>query len=212
MRVLKQFLSILAITGVFVSLFSATVAAHVTVKPAEVATASYQTFIVSVPNEKEVPTTAIKLLIPEAVTSVKPTVKPGWTIATEKSGEGETAQVTSITWSDGEIADGLRDDFTFSAKAPDVPGEIEWKAYQTYSDGTVVAWDQASSGDSHGAGENTGPLSVTNVVEGASTDSHDGNEEMAAEDDSQMADIAIYVAGAALIISFVAIFFATRKK
>lgn len=187
--------------------------AHVTVKPAEVATASYQTFTVSVPNEKTIPTTEIKLDIPQGVTGATPTVKPGWEITTEKDGEGEAARVTSITWSGGEVGDGLRDEFTFSAKTPEKDGKIEWKAYQTYSDGTVVAWDKAESTSGHGEESSSGPFSVTNVSEEVENDDPSHDKSSAQSDvSSSTNDWALYTSVAALLIGLGALFVALRKK
>jgi len=189
---------------VFVGLSVTNASAHVTVKPGEVTTATYQTFTVNVPNEKDIPTTGVRVIVPANVTSVTPTQKSGWSVETKKDGD----VVSEITWKDGEIGNGLRDEFTFSAKTPAETGNIEWKAYQTYSDGTVVAWDQAESGDGHG-GEDKGPLSVTSIV--AAT-----NETSATSDAVDAANsktmTAIYIAIAAVVIALISVFFATRKN
>jgi uncharacterized protein YcnI len=123
----------------------------------------------SVPNEKDNPTTALRLVIPDGLTSVSPTVKPGWTISVKKDGEGEEAKVTEISWTGGSIPAEQRDDFTFSAKTPSTEGELHWKAYQTYQSGVTVSWDMdpnapkpsAAPGDDEGG---TTPYSITKVV------------------------------------------------
>ena len=143
--------------------------AHVTVKPNQVGVVSYQTFMVSVPNEKDDPTVGLRLVIPEGLTSVTPTVKPGWMISTKTAGEGEEAKVTEISWTGGSIPAGQRDDFTFSAKTPSDPTELHWKAYQTYQTGIVVPWDMDPNAPkpSVAPGEDEGgvtPYSVTKVV------------------------------------------------
>ncbi len=187
------------------STFPAVVFAHVVVKPGEVTTASYQTFSVNVPNEKDIPTVGVKVLIPEDVTNVTPTKKMGWSITTET----EDDVVTAIVWSGGEIADGLRDEFTFSAKTPESPGEIRWKAYQTYSDGTVVAWDQEESVDrhEHGGDEARGPLSVTTVVADKAFNSIADTAGV-----QETAERAQYAAIVAIILALLAVFLATRKR
>ena len=49
----------------FVVLFAAvSVSAHVSVRPEEVGIGTFQTFTVGVPNEKDSPTTALRLVIP----------------------------------------------------------------------------------------------------------------------------------------------------
>jgi len=115
--------------------------AHVTVKPAEVVIGQRLNFVVSVPTEEATPTVAVRLVIPEGLVSVRPNVKPGWTIQLKKSGSGETERVTEIVWAGGRIPADQRDEFVFSAQAPKVEGNLVWRAYQTYGDGDVVAWD-----------------------------------------------------------------------
>jgi hypothetical protein len=56
-------------------------------------------------------------------------------------------EVKELIWMNGSIPVGQRDDFVFSAQAPADESTLVWKAYQTYADGTVVAWDVASDAD-----------------------------------------------------------------
>ena len=137
-------------------------AAHVVVSPSSALTGEYETFTTSVPNEKEIPVTGLRLVIPDSIESVTPTVKPGWEIAITKKDD----KVTEISWTGGSIPAEQRDEFTFSAHLPSKAGDITWKAYQTYQDGSVVAWDQKPSEDAHHEGkEGKGPYSVTTVSE-----------------------------------------------
>ena len=142
---MKNLAQKLSVFGVLISLsmlaFSVSASAHVVVKPDEVLTAGFQTFNVGVPNEKAISTTSIKVAIPAGVKYVQPTQKDGWQIDVEKVGAGEDSIVKSITWSGGEVKAGFRDDFTFSGQVPEKVSELEWKAYQTYSDGTIVSWE-----------------------------------------------------------------------
>jgi len=144
--------------------------AHVVVKPNQAGIGAFQTFTIGVPSEKDNPTVALKLLLPEGLGSVSPNVKPGWKIDVKKNGDGEDATVTEIDWTGGSIPAGLRDDFFFSAQVPAKETTLNWKAYQTYQDGSVVSWDQTPdpkmSDDQREAMEkkNMGPLSQTNVV------------------------------------------------
>jgi len=192
--------------------FSSTAFAHVTIKPGEVLTAGFQTFTVSVPNEKEISTVSVKVLIPSDVNYVTPTQKSGWEIIKETEGTGDEAVVKSITWQGGTITDGLRDEFTFSAQAPNKNTELQWKAYQTYADGTVVSWDKAEDGG-HGEGDsNSGPFSVTKVISDASEGLASTAADKAAADANKNANTALYVAIAGLFLGFIGIFLATRKK
>lgn len=190
--------------------------AHVVVQPKEALTASFQTFTVGVPNEKSVPTTAVKVDIPTGLQFVSPTQKPGWQITVEKTGEGEGASAKSITWSGNQVAAGFRDDFTFSAKLPEDPTELQWKAYQTYADGQVVAWelseaDQPKKADGAPDFSKSGPLSVTNVV--STTDQAAAIEQnrQANEEAKKAVDSARTIAYIALALSVAAVAVATRK-
>jgi len=117
--------------------------AHVTVKPAQVGAAAFQTFTIGVPNEKDIPTVALRLVIPDGLHHVSPNVKPGWNVTVKKTGDGEDAMVTEINWTGGSIPSGQRDDFLFSAQVPATETKLQWKAYQTYQGGQIVSWDQA---------------------------------------------------------------------
>lgn len=187
------------------------VSAHVTVKPAEVATASYQTFTISVPNEKTIPTVGVKVLIPTTIASATPTQKAGWQITKETSGQGDAAITTSLSWDGGSISDGTRDEFTFSAKLPEKPAELQWKAYQTYADGTIVAWDQDSKGE-HGHGGDAGPFSITEVTEQTAAEQSAAKVDTAIQEARVSAERALYVSIGALALSGVGIFLALRKK
>ena len=110
--------------------------AHVVVSPEEVAAGDYATLTVSVPTEKEVPTTEIRVEVPEGflLSGVQPV--PGWEHAFEEDG----GVVTAVTWSGGEIGPREFQQFPVSAQAPEEPGQYAWRAIQTYEDGSVVEW------------------------------------------------------------------------
>lgn len=139
--------------------------AHVTVSPKTAQTGERVTFTVSVPNEKELATTELRLVVPDTLEGAQPTIVAGWEIETV----GEREQIREITWSGGNIPAGQRADFTLKGQVPASAGKIEWKAYQTYADGKVVAWDQSESSHGHaeGASKESGPLSVTNISDEA---------------------------------------------
>ncbi len=202
----KSFFGILLLAAI---LLPTSVSAHVVVKPAEVVTSGFQTFTIGVPNEKEVPTTKVRLDIPKGLNYVSPTKKQGWTISTEKSGSGEEAVVTSITWENGTVEEGFREEFTFSAQVPAKATDLQWKAYQTYANGTVVAWDKA---DDKKEIENSGPFSVTKVVAQTEADTLLKNAESRADSAKSNADTALYVAIFSLIAAGVGIYLATRNK
>lgn len=162
---MKRSLIVAGLITSFMLLGVGSIQAHVVVRPKEALTAAFQTFTIGVPNEKEIPTIGMRLVMPEGLNHVSPNVKPGWKIEIKKTGEGEEAKVTEVIWSGGSVPAGQRDEFLFSAQAPASPTTLQWKAYQTYSDGTVVAWDQESGEMVHNeeANSESGPFSTTEV-------------------------------------------------
>ncbi len=150
--------------------------AHVTVKPGEVKIGAFTDFSVGVPVEKDVPTIGIRLVIPEGLESISPHLKPGWKIdikrgaAAAGSEHGAEGPVTEISWTGNEIPAGFKDLFTFSAKAPSKAGSVQWKAYQTYKDGTIVSWDASAETQPKGPDgkpdfSKVGPYSETKIID-----------------------------------------------
>jgi len=136
-----------------VILAAAPAGAHVTVQPDVAKKGSFSVFSFNVPNETSTANT-VKLEVtfptdtPIAFVSVQPI--PGWTWAADmtqlakpvKTDDGEVTQaVSKLTWSGGAIAPGEFQLFTISAgPLPTNKKSLEFKAVQTYSDGTVVRW------------------------------------------------------------------------
>lgn len=196
--------------------FAGVASAHVVVKPGEAVTGAFMTFTVGVPVEKDIATTSVKLDIPTGLGHVMPTLKPGWTIQTEKEGRGEEAVVTSITWSGHEIGAGFRDDFTFSAKTPDKPTELQWKAYQTYADGSVVEWNlaednQPTKADGSPDFSKSGPFSVTKVTSETAAEAAAKHANDNANSAQHAANRAMYVGLGGIVLGFAAVYLATRK-
>lgn len=181
--------------------------AHVVVRPSEVETAAFQTFTTSVPNEKDAADTVrLRLVIPAGLKHVTPTVKPGWTIETVKSGDGESAEIKEIIWNGGTVPPGQRDEFSFSAQVPAEPVTLQWDAYQSYSDGETVAWDQKPAAADDHSGK---PFSETKVVEQLSTAVDDASSSARDGSNQTRTSVAIGLAVVAIVVSVVAL---TRKK
>src|SRR3712207_5180897 len=136
-------------------LVSAPAEAHVVVGPEEVAAGDYETLTVSVPTEKEVPTTEIRVEVPEGFTLSGVQPVPGWEYAFEEDG----GLVTAVTWSGGAIGPREFQQFLVQAQAPEEPGEYPWRAIQTYEDGSVVEWTGPPDAEE--------PASVVEVVSGS---------------------------------------------
>jgi uncharacterized protein YcnI len=151
---MKRSLSVVgAVVGVGAMLAVANPAgAHVVVSPEEVTAGDYETLTVSVPTEKEVPTTEIRVEVPEGflLSGVQPV--PGWEHA----------------FSGGEIGPREFQQFLVQAEAPDGPGGYPWRATQTYEDGSTVEWT--------GAPDSEEPASVVEVVSGGPEESESSPE------------------------------------
>lgn len=144
------------VAGVAVLLASALPAwAHVTVSPSVATTGSYGTFAFKVPNERpDAKTTRVEVVFPEnaQLTSVSLRPVPGWTatVATRQlpnaasagsDDEAADKAVTGIVWEGGAIKPGEFQLFEVSlGPLPTTPGQLVFKALQTYSGGEVVRW------------------------------------------------------------------------
>lgn len=203
--ILSSFLLFLVLTPVAL--------AHVIVTPSSAGVASYQTFTVSVPNEKDTAVTTIKLDLPKGLHSVTPNVKPGWSIDVIKSGDAATA----IMWSQGGIPAGERDEFRFSAQVPSHTDTLQWKAYQTYADGTTVSWDQKPDPkipedkreELEQAGK--GPYSQTAIINDL-TSASDSDQQTVRSRQTKQADQAFTLSLLAIVLALVSLVLQVRRE
>jgi len=78
--------------------------------------------------------------MPPGLTDVVPNdASPNWTVSVVT---GKNNSIKEIDWTNGNLPAGERTDFLFQAQVPSKPTTLDWKAYQTYSDGEVVSWDR----------------------------------------------------------------------
>ncbi len=213
---------LLSVTSAIVALFISIVPsfAHVVVKPSQIGVAARQVFTVSVPNEKDNPTIALRLVIPTGLKSVTPNVKPGWTIDIKKTGEGENATVTEIDWTGGSIPVDQRDEFYFQAQTPSKEITLNWKAYQTYEDGTVVSWDQNPDSMKTMSDEqmeenekkNLGPYSQTKIVNDLAGENTPESTSSKLIETEKKSSQAMTLSLAALALSVVALIVVTKKR
>ncbi|MDG3075295.1 YcnI family protein [Bacillus halotolerans] len=177
--------------------FTAPASAHVSVKPAESATGSWETYTMKVPSEKNQPTTKVVLKMPKNVEFQQYEPVPGWKVSTAKHDD----KSVSVTWeaTDGGIQEGQFQQFTFVAKNPDKAEEAAWDAYQYYKDGSIVEWTGDEDADT--------PHAITKITAAKEvTDEHGATQ---TKDDSASADsgslaldiTAIVLSAAAIILS-----------
>ena len=177
--------------------------AHVVVTPAQAGVGASTMFNVSVPNEREVAVTSVTLDMPKGVENASPDVSAGWDITTAA---GSGGNVTSITWT-GTIPAGQRADFAFKAQMPATVGELDWRAYQTYADGTVVHWDQNPAVSGKVVKDNAGPYTVTKVVNDLG-----GSAAMGSPASDRTATLALAFSIAALVLSIGGLFLRAGKR
>lgn len=119
-------------------------AAHATVRTeaglAESKVAASETYRLNVPTEKEISTTEARLVIPAGLTITRFQVSPGYTRTVKKNAAG---LVTEVVWK-GRIGPMEYARFFFQARNPDTALTLSWKVYQTYADGSVMAWDDTN--------------------------------------------------------------------
>jgi uncharacterized protein YcnI len=106
-----------------------------------------QVFTLAVPTEKEGATTTTIELTPPSGFGIDSFVpSPGWKRTVQKTGSGEDAVVTKVTWSGGAVPTDEDAAFSFLGE-PEEPGSYTFAVRQTYSDGSVVSWSGAESSD-----------------------------------------------------------------
>lgn len=197
----KTLFRLAALSALLTLALSSVVNAHVTVVPEEAPADSYEVFTVRVPSEKEIPTTGIRVEVPEGfiVSRVEPV--PGWNYEFEE----EAGVVRAITWSGGEIGETEFQQFDVQGKTPAEPGEYAWNAFQTYEGGEVVEWIGPEDSEEPASIVRVGEASAESDSQGAAT------QESSSEDlpGTAAAPVAAYgglgVGALALIVALVAL-------
>ena len=117
--------------------------AHVTVAPERVAPGSVVELAIRVPNERDLPTTKVAVQIPAGLEVFSFSEVPGWTREATEAADGT---LQSVTWT-GSLSAGSYVSFDLLGSTPDQPGELVFKAVQTYEGGEEVAWIGAPDSD-----------------------------------------------------------------
>ena len=176
--------------------------AHVRVDADNTAPGSYSVLTFKVPNESEkgALTTQLSVTLPN-VTSASTELMPGWTARLDRDAAAGT--VHSVTWS-AAPGTGIATDqfalFRISVKLPDAQ-TINLPATQTYSDGTVVKWDQPTPPDGAEPDYPAPELTLT----AATADAAEGDYVPVAHTWPTSDDSARWLAGGALTVAAVAL-------
>ena len=182
---------------------------HVDANNATPGSTSVLTFQVPGESDTGALTTQLSVDLPN-LTSVRAEVMPGWSTRLDRDTAAGT--VRSVTWT-AAPGTGISSDqfalFRLTVKLPDAK-TVSLPATQTYSDGTVVRWDQA---ELPGGGEPEHPAPTLSLT---GTDTEMSEHEpapMAASTSSATPDnTARWLAGGALAVAAVAIATALFKR
>jgi uncharacterized protein len=199
--------------------------AHVVIDPSTATQGGYGAFSFRVPTESDTANTVklqVKFDTSHPIASVRVEPKAGWTysITTEKpkkelsTDDGPVDSVVSeITWEGGVIKPGEFDEFKVSmGPLPTDVASLQFKAIQTYSDGSTVSWIESASKDGEEAEHPAPTLSLTKPSE--ATHKSADQSDNASKDDSvnsaqNLARVSLVIAAVALAFGVIAF---TRRK
>ncbi|MDW4509582.1 YcnI family protein [Priestia megaterium] len=180
--------------------FAGTASAHVVVYPQEATQGSYEKFTVRVPTEKDIATTKVKVEIPKDVEISRFEPKEGWKYELQEDSSG---LITSVTWTatDAGLSPTEFGEFSMQGKVGDNAKKIVWKAYQTYKDGSTVAWEGPADADT--------PASITTVVKGNGAE---GDSHISATNDDSNSALPTTLSIVALVLGIVSLILSLRRK
>jgi uncharacterized protein len=209
--------------------------AHVTVQPGTVEGGSFSVVALRVPNERDdASTTRLQVLLPkdQPIGSVQTTPVPGWTVKTATRhlaepidffGQQLDTVVSRVTWTatgDG-IEPGQFQDFELSLGMLPDSGTMAFNAFQTYSSGERVSWNEVST-DPSAEPEHPAPtLTLTAAAPEQGTATGQGADEQAddaspvtapAAETGSDSSLPLLLSGAALLVSLVAAAAALRRR
>lgn len=150
-------LRILALGALLTLASSAQAWAHAEITPEGVPAGTTEELTLEVLQEKDAPTTEVRMEVPEGFKVTDVPAFGGW--------QGEIVG-GDVVWSGGEAPQsGMGLELAFEARTPEEGGQYAFRVMQSYSDGSVVEWtgapdseepaafvEVASSGESGGSG------------------------------------------------------------
>jgi uncharacterized protein YcnI len=185
------------VTGV-VALVAGPAFAHVEIeRDGEVGADGLVAATLSVPNEEPTAgTTTIQLVFPASpkLTTAEPEAVNGWTATVQKDAAGD---VTGITWTGGPLTG--EDEVALPLSIGDIPDgvdAVDFKALQTYDNGTVVRWIEPTPAGGEEPEHPAPVLTVRGEAAGhddAASNDASGSDSHESSDDSTGVIIAIIV-------------------
>jgi uncharacterized protein YcnI len=137
----------------FAALFAPAVAyAHVSITPRQSTLGATEKYVIRIPTEGKVATTAAELDVPEGVIIETFQAPAGWKYEVKRAED----RVVSVVWT-VDVKPGEFVDVAFVARNPRSGDKIVWTLRQRFADGTVSNWTTAPNGT-------TRPTAVTQLV------------------------------------------------
>ncbi|MBF6350064.1 YcnI family protein [Nocardia flavorosea] len=191
-----------AVAAGFMLTGAGTAAAHVSVSAPNATPGRSTVATFSVPTESDTAaTTALRITVPEIATARTEPI-PGWTAKIERNDED---RVVALTWTANPGSPGIRPGefqrFVVSLGPLPETDSIGFPAEQSYSDGTVVRWDD--TGD-HDSAEHPAPV-LTLGAETGDGSGHEHGDQAAAESDANTDTTARWLGGLGLALAALAL-------
>jgi uncharacterized protein YcnI len=140
-------LAVAALTAAAALVLASSAWAHARVSPPVALAKELSVFTLAVPTEKAGTTTEIEFTPPSGFDIDSFVPSPGWKRTVQQTGSGDSAVVTRVTWTGGNVPTGEDAAFSFLAQ-PSAAKTFTFGVRQTYSDGSVVDWSGPESSDS----------------------------------------------------------------
>jgi len=219
----KRLLFVLAVALAAVIGFTGPASAHVTVNSPGATQGGYAVLTFRVPSESATAsTTKLQVRFPAdtPIASVLVQPHPGWTFKTVTAklaqpittddGDSITEAVAEIDWTANSAADAIKpgefDQFLVSAGPLPKADSLAFAAIQTYSDGSVVNWNQTAAPGSTAAPDHPKPtLTLAKAGQSAAPQAAASSSSGGGSDTGAivLAVIALVVAAGALGLAFV---------
>ena len=151
---MKRKISVVAV-GVATLLLPALVQAHVSITPRQSTLGATEKYVIRIPTEGKIATTAAELDVPEGVIVETMQAPSGWKYEVKRAED----RIVSVVWQ-VDVKPGEFVEVAFVARNPRGGDKIVWTLRQRFADGTVSNWTTAPNGT-------TRPTAVTQLVPAA---------------------------------------------
>jgi len=127
---------LLTALGILIVAVPAAAPAHVTISPKSSNVGAWEKYVIRLPNEKPVATTALEIHFPAGLRVMSFEDKPGWRVEELRDTAGA---VIGARWT-GQLPPKRFIELGVIAVNPKTGTELVWSAVQSFADGTSVSW------------------------------------------------------------------------